>query len=1187
MALTAREIQDAYVTFFNRAADTEGFAYWTSYAGSISDLYATFAQQTEYTSVYGGKTAEQQITTVYQNLFNRAPDAEGLAYWKPLVEAGTITLANLALTVNRGAQGTDTTALTGKIDAAIVTTDAAVAANLPGQTFTLTTSADTLTGTAQADTFTADILTLTAGDILVGGDGVDTLNATINANVASTVSTTGIENVNITSLGASTIDMTKMTGVTSVGTKDSVGAITLNIATAKTLNFSGATTNDITANYKTGALSGAADQLVVNMTSANDVNVDVDAGFDSAIINVSGTGNSIQDVTSPGVTTVTIAGTGALTIDDDAMKSATDFIITNTAKISTGKMEALDVKSITATANTGGLVDADVSATTGYATNAIDGATTGLAMLLGSGDDNLKVDEAAASGKTNTIRLGAGDDRLHVENAGAGATYIFGDAGDDLILVDSVALETTDLISGGAGNDTLRITGDLVNNLTLLGVENLQLDGTTGALTTISSSDIAVAVNVKVADADDIDLGGLRAGDTVAVNELVASTAATLEIDTFSAKWGTTNAATTIDINVAAESDFTVVTDKVTALTLDFAQIAGAGGTTGSITTTATKNLVINSAKDIEFDGGIAAADDVLETLTINASDKVTLGAIANDAKLTTVSVTAVDNVSLGAIADADKLATFNVTSTAGSVTTLEIGDNGGTTTDPENIAITIAAATGIDFDLLEADKAGNISMTTATGSAVVDGITSAAAAGEISITATAGAIDLGNGTLGIVAADTTGITVNLSAKTFISDDGTDVSDDAVVTNSKGDITATLAGAAAANVNYTAGTINTAASSGVVNLNASTLTGGLTATITSHEVKGSTATNTISLGAKAASTVNTITLVGFTGGTTVNGSIGKDTIVNSDGGDVLGTPTTNSNDVYSGGDGVDTLSYAGNTHDALSGTGGAGATTDGYAMNFTGSQITFDVTPAASATNITYLAANTVAQYDSTATSSAATTAGNIVAGGETDSVSGFESVIGSAQADHIAVSNTGMTVQGGDGDDIIVLNAGADTVVFEDTAANNNADTINGFAAGASGDVLNFDAFLGASAAFLDAGSTTISGAIDGTNAGAETTGTAIAGKVVLIDTGTIADATALAGFIGKEAAAIDDKLLLANAGKAVVLLGDVNGTGTGDYLVYYVVGDDTNVEDSEVITLVGTLKSVDLDAFVASNLY
>ena len=155
MALTAREIQDAYVTFFNRAADKEGFTYWTSYPGSISDLYATFAQQTEYTSVYGGKTAEQQITTVYQNLFNRAPDAEGLAYWKPLVEAGTISLANLALTVNRGAQGTDTTALSGKIDAAIVTTNAAVAANLPGQNFTLTTSANQVTG--GADNYTGTI----------------------------------------------------------------------------------------------------------------------------------------------------------------------------------------------------------------------------------------------------------------------------------------------------------------------------------------------------------------------------------------------------------------------------------------------------------------------------------------------------------------------------------------------------------------------------------------------------------------------------------------------------------------------------------------------------------------------------------------------------------------------------------------------------------------------------------------------------------------------------------------------------------------------------------------------------------------------------------------------------------------------------------------------------------------------
>jgi hypothetical protein len=929
-----------------------------------------------------------------------------------------------------------------------------------GSTFTLTTGTDSgtaFTGGADDDTFNADVLTLTAGDNLSGGDGTDTLNATINSDIGTTVTTAGIENITITSLGVTSVDMTNMSGVQTIGTKDSVGAITFNVATAKSLSFSGATVNDITANYKTGALSGTADALVINMNSANDVNVDVDAGFDSATINVSGTGNSIQDVTTPGVTTITIAGTGTLTIDDDAMKSATDFIITNTAKITTGAMETVDVKSITATANTGGLVDADVSATTGYATNAIDGATTGLTMLLGSGADNLKVDEAAAAGKSNTIRLGAGNDRIHVENAGVGATFIFGDDGDDTIYVDSVALETTDLISGGAGTDTLRITGDLVNNLTLLGVENLELDGTTGALTTISSSDRDVAVNVKVADADDIDLAGLTSGDTVAVNELVAGTAATLEIDTFSAVWASTEASTTIDINVKAEDNFTVVTNRVTALTLDFAQVVAEDGSNGSITATATKNLTIVAAKDLYFDGGIAAADDVLETLTVNGSDIVDIGAIANDAKLKTVTVTGVDNVTLGAIADADALTTFSVTSTTGSVTTAEIGDNAAVLTDPDVIAVTILAATGIDFDVLEADDIADINMTTSTGSAVVDEITSADDAGVISIEATAGAIDLGDGTAGIIAADDAGMTVNLTAKTFISEDGADTSAAAVVTNSKGDITAKLAGAAAANVNYTAGTINTSASSGVVNLDASTLTGGLISTITSHEVKGSTTTNTISLGAKTASTVNAITLVGFTGGTTVNGSIGKDTIINSDGGDVLGTPTTNSNDVYVGGDGVDTISYAGNTHDDLSGTSGAGKTTDGYAMNFTGSQITFDVTPTAGATNITYLAAGTVAQYDSTAVSSTATTAGSIVAGGETDTVSGFEIAIGSALDDYIAVANTGMTVTGGVGADKIIANAGDDTFIYHvaDDSTDVAMDTITGFG---SSDRLSFD---------------------------------------------------------------------------------------------------------------------------------
>ena len=131
----------------------------------------------------------------------------------------------------------------------------------------------------------------------------------------------------------------------------------------------------------------------------------------------------------------------------------------------------------------------------------------------------------------------------------------------------------------------------------------------------------------------------------------------------------------------------------------------------------------------------------------------------------------------------------------------------------------------------------------------------------------------------------------------------------------------------------------------------------------------------------------------------------------------------------------------GNIHGAASGTSSAGATTNGYAMNFTAANIEFDNTPVSSATNITILTAGKVAQYDLTAVSSISTTAGNIVAGGETDTVSGIEIVIGFGLNDYIAAASAGMTITGGAGVDIIVAGAGTDNIVLDQTTVSNDSN--------------------------------------------------------------------------------------------------------------------------------------------------
>jgi hypothetical protein len=950
--------------------------------------------------------------------------------------AAAVTAAAAAATATATA-ATEAATVKTTADAALVTANAAAI------TLSLTTSVDTYVGGVGDDTFTATLLTLGAGDSVIDSTTADndTLTVITNTNIASTTTITKVENINVQSLGATSVDMANISSVNVFGMVDSTGAITVNNAdnAAMVLSLSGQFNNTITVNYDAGTLNGSDNNIAMTATSAKNVTVDVDSGFERATLTLKGSANTVSSITVPGAS-LTIAGTGDATFAANALVNIDSYTIANTAALKFGAIQTTDVSSLTATANTSG-ISGSTALVSGniYSTDTIDGATTGLALLLGSGADNVLINEQAGAGKTNTIKLGGGNDIADINNAGDGATYIFGEAGNDTMRVKTVALETTDLISGGTGTDTLVLTGNLVNNLVLLDVENVYLDGTTGAKTSLSSSDVGVVFTTQAVADDCVNLAGLTAGSTVIVNANSSTTAADAEVSTIDVEFTAAEAATTFDINTAQDGHITA--SNITALTLDFAEIVG-GSTQGDIDVTAGKSLAITAAKDITF-GDLLAGSELLTSLTVTASGKVTINDLLNDAVLATVSITASDNIDVGKIEDADKLTSLTLTSSSGSVILDELGDNLGSVTDADNLAtLSLSGGTWVTAGVIEADIIGNVTMTATSGLLTVTGITSAAAMGTVALTATAGGVKVDTGD--IVAADTTGITANITATTFINVTGLTDGAKADVINTKGDIASTLAGAAAAAIDYTAGTINNSASSGSVTLTASN-TGGLVTRITNNELVG-VGVSTVTLSALSGSTENSVTLLGYSATTSVTGSIGADTIVNSSGGALLATESTNSNDTYTLAGGTDTLSYFDNTHGAASGTASVGAVSNGYAMNFTAATISFDNSAVASATNITTLAVGKVAQYDSTAVSSVATTAGNIVAGGETDTVSGVETVIGSGLNDYIAASSTGMTITGGAGVDTIIAGAGVDNIVLNQTAAPNDINVI-GFA--------------------------------------------------------------------------------------------------------------------------------------------
>jgi hypothetical protein len=122
------QIQQLYVAYFNRPADTAGLAFWEGVVeaanGDTSAVSAAFAASTEYKAAYANMTNSAIVTAVYQNLFGHAPDAAGLAFWAGNMDAGKLTIDAVVANVSKGALGTDATIFNNKVTAAATFTAA-------------------------------------------------------------------------------------------------------------------------------------------------------------------------------------------------------------------------------------------------------------------------------------------------------------------------------------------------------------------------------------------------------------------------------------------------------------------------------------------------------------------------------------------------------------------------------------------------------------------------------------------------------------------------------------------------------------------------------------------------------------------------------------------------------------------------------------------------------------------------------------------------------------------------------------------------------------------------------------------------------------------------------------------------------------------------------------------------------
>lgn len=124
VALTAHQeqVQECYIAYYGRPAEPGGLAYWTSLldknGGTLDDIINAFSHSSESQALYAGLSSTQVVTTLYAQLFGRAPEAEGLQYWAGQLDHGSLTRQSVMMTLLNSAQGTDAVVVNNKLTAA-------------------------------------------------------------------------------------------------------------------------------------------------------------------------------------------------------------------------------------------------------------------------------------------------------------------------------------------------------------------------------------------------------------------------------------------------------------------------------------------------------------------------------------------------------------------------------------------------------------------------------------------------------------------------------------------------------------------------------------------------------------------------------------------------------------------------------------------------------------------------------------------------------------------------------------------------------------------------------------------------------------------------------------------------------------------------------------------------------------
>jgi hypothetical protein len=116
MPISPVTLHQMYLAYFGRPGDADGLQYYQAEGWDNYSVTAGFSASPESQALYGtGEFGEEQIHLIYQNLFNRQAEPDGLNYWMGRIRSGELTPAYAAFGILSGAKNEDAICVQNKM----------------------------------------------------------------------------------------------------------------------------------------------------------------------------------------------------------------------------------------------------------------------------------------------------------------------------------------------------------------------------------------------------------------------------------------------------------------------------------------------------------------------------------------------------------------------------------------------------------------------------------------------------------------------------------------------------------------------------------------------------------------------------------------------------------------------------------------------------------------------------------------------------------------------------------------------------------------------------------------------------------------------------------------------------------------------------------------------------------------